>query len=155
MAVTYKTVIQNAITGFNDIQSKLHKKFKDINSLNRDLKSTSSIDSDYGYMTPTEMANTINKINVYQNQTKSATVTPTIDKENGIYTASFTYNLEEGYHSGTVINGTYTFANIDSLANYKFATDSQMRDLALRHVDSILDVNSFAASDEVQAIAAR
>lgn len=28
MAVTYKTVIQNAITGFNDIQSKLHKKFR-------------------------------------------------------------------------------------------------------------------------------
>lgn len=120
MALTYKTVITNAIKGFNDIQSKLAT-LTDLGISAVSSSTTSGVTTVSNSITPTNMVDAIGKVatikksdgsfisgKVTYRGSANATVNPTISRSENIVTVTFSKSLAgAGYYTGgTISNGT-------------------------------------------------
>lgn len=145
MAITsYKTILTEAVRGYNNIQEALRLKFSGSSSFSSFKEIEKNGSTITNVKTAAEMVTAIEGISRFTNTTINGTVSESINER--LLTLSFSAKIGEGYYANNnSASGSYSI---------QLATDSQMRDLALRHVDLILDVNP-AASDEEQVIIPR
>ena len=122
MALTYKTVITNAIKGFNDIQSKLAT-LTDLGISPVSSSTTSGITTVSNSITPANMVDAIGRVatikkpdgsfisgRVTYRGDASSTVNPEVSQNGATITASYSKSLVgAGYYTGGTISGSVTY----------------------------------------------